>query len=155
MTKTFLDESICHLMDTKRPNYERLVDRMAPKFTKGWSKLEKKKKKKVHCAVQILWYLWMKSHLFIHPEQQEEQMNSNQLLFLGCTSAYSRIPTAFLDLAWACSQVQICLSPHFLPIKLWPEAYSCLLAGWWGRCHPLLKYKKIRRLPRSAAECTH
>lgn len=46
MTKTFLDESICHLMDTKRPNYERLVDRMAPKFTKGWSKLEKKKKKK-------------------------------------------------------------------------------------------------------------
>lgn len=35
MTKTFLDESICHLMDTKRPNYERLVDRMAPKFTKG------------------------------------------------------------------------------------------------------------------------
>lgn len=33
MTKAFLDKSICHLMDTKRPYCETVVVRMAPKFT--------------------------------------------------------------------------------------------------------------------------
>lgn len=52
------------------------------------------------------------------------------------------------------SQLQTCLSPNFLPIKLWLEAYSYSLSGWWGRYHPHLKYKKTHQLPGSAAECT-
>lgn len=133
MTKAFLDKSICHLMDTKRPYYETVVVRMAPKFTElkqMW------KQNDVYCAVQLLWYLWMKSPLFIHPEQLEKQNHSSELLLLVCTSIQGRISTAFLELVWACSQVQTYLSSYFLPIREWSEACSYSPAGWWVQISP-------------------
>lgn len=70
MMKTFLDKSNCHLMDTKRPNYETVVVRMAPKFTKSWSKRENK----IMYIEQFKSFdtCDLKSYLFIHPEKQEE-----------------------------------------------------------------------------------
>lgn len=85
MTKTFLDKSIYHLMDTKIPSYETFVVGMVPKFTKCWRKCENKM---IYIAQFSSSSTCEWSHIFfIYPKQQEEKVNSNKLLLLRCTSA--------------------------------------------------------------------
>lgn len=126
-------------MDTKRPNYETVIVRMAPKFTKCWSKREKQNY--VHWAVQILWYLWPEVTSF-YPSWETRGIDK----FKWTTVPWVQFST-WQDLHCV-SRPVLSLFPNpnlflttSLPIKEWPEVYLCLPAGWWGRCHPLLKYK--------------